>query len=807
MKFNSILATCFLATFTLLANSGVSQQSSQPDNAGPIKFSRQKLIPGKVIAIELSNDGSTLAVGGLDKTVTLLSTEDFSVLAKTQAPVGMILDLIYSSDGKYLVSCGDRKQVLVMDAKDLSVKLDYELRFRAERAAESTGGEFIVAGRSGQLATLSFSEMSSKYLSTHKSFVGGLCSSSHFETTYSAGDQADGPYFLSRKTKTLQKIASLPGRPSRVTAGPTDAEVLVATENHALRIDVAQNQIVDLWHLPKAQKVEDIIYWEQRNLYVTSDKAGFVKLWQPGKLKPVASHQVSKFDVYQVIALDGDRLIVCGRQAPPGSMSIWKLDFDESKFPKYELVSQETASPTQESEATAEPKEHQQAGGVAASATQAAGEPSPQPANESAGLASQTTTETDNTPVVVEPSPWLPLNADFEVKRINPAELNLRSDRPSTKLQHQRKIKKLKDAKQPVPDSLKNFEPVQIHSAIVSTGGKLFLATSDGLVQYDFENGASLVKDNSSNPIHAASLARDPVDGILIGLKDRNEVLELRESGKLVSRGLLEADLEVEDKSKLSVSQVVSSGSDYLALSNDAIYRRFPEGHWEQLPLYSENKPIARFSLLDSREIITADAETIDIRNHPRGGISRKIQASRKDGHTGNSENILVNSASNMKVKKLVAMEDGICFCVFVRPRTPTGKPLTQSPFDDKVAVSAGGCTLTGSFLDNLVTSHDFDWGVDGLPEKDRTVVDLHPGPSGAEKDVWFLTPKGLGLFTGDKTEFWRSQFKLERKKAEPSRIQSLGDGSLAVFTTDGVHSEDMFLIRPSQSPTESVSK
>ena len=343
---------------------------------------------------------------------------------------------------------------------------------------------------------------------------------------------------------------------------------------------------------------------------------------------------------------------------------------------------------------------------------------------------------------------------------------------------------------------MKNFEPLQIQSAIISTGGKLFLSTTDGLVHYDFEQGASFVEDESSQRIKAACIARDPVDGILIGLKDQNRVLELRESGKLVSRGQLDSKLKPEDKTKLSVSHVVASGSDYLALSNNAVYRRFPEGTWEKLPLHSE-QPVTRFSLLNNREIVTSDATTTDVKSHPRNGGARKIQASRNEGHASNASNVLVDSASNMKVKKLVPLKDGNCFCVFARVRTPSGEPLSKNPFSDTTAVTAGGCTLSGSFFDNLVTSHDFDWGVDGLPEKDRTVVDLYPGPSEEAKDVWFLTPKGVGLLTGKKTQFWRSQFKLDRKKAELSRIESLGDGSLIVFTTDGVHGEDVFLIRP----------
>ena len=792
-------------------------QANEDNNEGPIKFERQRVLPGQVIAIELSNDGTVLASGGLDKAITLHSTKDFSVLATTKAPPAMILDLMFSSDGKYLVSCGDRKQVLVFDAKDLSVKLDYKLRFRPERVTESAGGEFVVGGRSGQLATLSFSDASSKYNSTHKSFVGGLCSSSTSQTTYSAGDQSDGPYFLARKVKTLQKIVSLPDRPSRVTAGQSDQEVLVATANYALRVDVIRNKTADLWHLPDAKKVEDIIYWKQRDLYVTSDRAGYIKIWQRGKQKPLASHQVSQYDVYQVLPLDEDRLIVCGREAPPSSMSIWKLSFDDKQFPAQKLAQETLAAvkPEHAAKPTTALTESHAAENVALSANKTemakvvnseTAEPQ-EPATETAEPTSQAETENGKTiSIDRKPGLWMPLNAEFEVKRINPADLNLRSDLPSTKLEQESEISKLEKAEQPIPDSLKNFEPLEILSGIVSPGGKLFLSTTDGLIRYDFDSGASIVEDQSGSPINAACIARDPVDGILIGLKDENRVLELRESGKLVSRGQLDPDLEsedLEDKTKLSVSHVVASGSDYLALSNSSVYRRVPEGTWEKEPLRTDNKPISRFSLLESRDIVTADAETTDIWNHPQSGISRKIQASKNEGHSSNSGNVLIDSASNLKVKKLVATEDGNCFCVFARVRAPTGKPLDSEPFDDTTAVTAGGCILTGSFFDNLITSNDFDWGVDGLPKKDRTVVDFYPGTTGEPKDVWFLTPKGVGLFTGKKTQFWHSQFKLDREKAELSRIDSLGDGSFIVFTTDGVHGEDVFFIRPIERSKE----
>ena len=104
---------------------------------------------------------------------------------------------------------------------------------------------------------------------------------------------------------------------------------------------------------------------------------------------------------------------------------------------------------------------------------------------------------------------------------------------------------------------------------------------------------------------------------------------------------------------------------------------------------------------------------------------------------------------------------------------------------------------MGGSSFDNLVTSNDFDWGVDGMPEKDRTVIDLFPGPSGEPKDVWFLTPEGVGLFANNKTEFWKKPFKLDRKAAELSRIEGLGGKNYMVYTNDGNHSEDVFFIRP----------
>ena len=397
-----------------------------------------------------------------------------------------------------------------------------------------------------------------------------------------------------------------------------------------------------------------------------------------------------------------------------------------------------------------------------------------------------------------KPSQWVSLNDEFEVKRINPADLKLRPELPSNKAEHKRKIAQLKKKDKPIPESLKDFKPLEIQSAIVSPTGKIFMTTTDGLVHFQFDQAATFVRTKGSKIVKAACLARDPVDGILIGLEGDNKVLELRDSGKLISRGKLDPDVkDVKEKAKLSVTHVVASGSDYLALSNEKVYRRFPEGNWESQTFNTDKKPITQFALLESREIATADDDSTDLRLHPRHGITRKIQASTEAGHSSNSRNVLVDSIGNMKVKKLVPNLDGGLFCVFARTRDPGETSLETNPFNDDSAVTAGGCTLGGNSFDNLVTSNDFDWGVDGLPEKDRTVIDLFPGPSGEPKDVWFLTPEGVGLFANNKTEFWKKPFKLDRKAAELSRIEGLGGKNYMVYTNDGKHSEDVFFIRP----------
>ena len=413
-----------------------------------------------------------------------------------------------------------------------------------------------------------------------------------------------------------------------------------------------------------------------------------------------------------------------------------------------------------------------------------------------------------------EPGKWISLNEKFEVKRINSADLNLRGELPSTKAENKWEMDQYdgpfededeeegksesKKKHEPIPESLKDFEPLQIKSAIVSQTGKIFMTTTDGLVQYQFDGSAEFVRNEKSEIVKAACVARDPVDGILIGLEKENKVLEMRDSGKLISRGKLDSDVkDVKDKAKLSVTHVVAAGSDYLALSNEKVYRRFPEGNWENQGLQTDGKPISQFALLESREIATSDSSSTDLRLHPLNGIGRKVQASKESGHASNSRNVLVNSVSSMKIRKLIPDLEGGLFCVFAKERTPSKTPLKENPFNDDSSVTAGACTLSGSCYDDLVTSNDFDWGVDGLPEKDRTVIDFCPGPSGEPGDVWFLTPEGVGLFANQKTEFWKSPFKLDRKGHELSRIEGLGGGNYMVFTNDGKHGEDVFFIRP----------
>jgi len=402
-----------------------------------------------------------------------------------------------------------------------------------------------------------------------------------------------------------------------------------------------------------------------------------------------------------------------------------------------------------------------------------------------------------------EPGKWVSLNETFEVKRINPADLNLRGERPSTKSENKWEMDQLglsgdRKKAEPPPKSMQDFEPLEIKSAVVSPTGKIFMTTTDGLVQYQFDGSAEFVRTKTAKIVKAACLARDPVDGILIGLRGENKVLELRDSGKLVSRGSLDpAVKDVKEKAKLSVTHVVAAGSDYLALSNEKVYRRYPEGNWESQSLNTDQQPISRFALLESREIATTDSNSTDLRVHPRDGIVRKVQASKEAGYASNSRNVLVNSISNMKVKKLIPNQDGGLFCVFARTRKPGQTSLKTNPFNDDSAVTAGGCTLGGSSFGDLITSNDFDWGVDGLPEKDRTVIDFFPGPSGEPKDVWFLTPEGVGLFANNKTEFWKTPFKPNGKGVELSRIEGLGGKNYMVFTSDGKHGEDVFFIRP----------
>ena len=735
-----------------------AQEAQVEDSAknGAVTFEFVKGFKHTAVAIELSPDGSLFATAGLDKDVKLYRTSDWELIAESNAPQGMVLDLIFSEDGKQLVSCGDPKQVLVFDTETLNVLYDYKVRFRPERIAESRNDRVAIAGRSGYRAEAAMTE---KWLSkgnkVHNKFIGGLASASDPRIVYSAGDQQTGTYSLARRIKKTQIISEIPGRPARVAMGKSDREVLVTTENKAVVIDVARKKTVETWELPTAKKVEDIFYWKAHDVYVTCDKEGFVRIWMRGHAQPIAEHKVSKFDVYQVLALNDSRIAVCGREDKPRSIAIWNLSFDKSKMPRPKMPAKVAVAET----------------------------PADKPTTEA--------TETSTKPMGSRSSApeFVSLNSEFEIKKISPADLNLRKDGPSTMAEVEWEISKLEAASKKIPDSLKNFEPVQINDAIISPGkGTLYLATSEGLVSY-MDQKSKLVKGRNDIPLLAACLSRDAVDGILIGEQGGHRIYEIRESGKLVYRG--KAAPEDAQKEDQSVKRIVMSGSKYLALATSKVQRRVPEGDWIDEGLKSDN-PILDFAILATDEIATFDEHTSIIRVHPESGKAREILLNQS---TEKKEDPLAK-ASSLLTKKMLPGPDGELFCVFAKKRTQSDIQSKSRSVSNPQPVTCGCGRLYGSTFNDTFTYHDIDWSIAKEHKSLKLIVDFHPGPSGESDDVLFLTPTGLGRVKSGKTEFWDSEFGVENNGIELSRIQDIGESNYLVFTTDGVRGHDVYHIR-----------
>ena len=768
--------------------SGAEQKpvKNGPIKNGPVTFKFEKGFDHSAVAIELSPDGKVLATGGLDKDVRIYSTEDWTELAKSDAPEGLVLDLLFSDDGKYLVSCGEPKQVLVFDAHDLNVLQNYKIQFRPERIAESSDQRIAVVGRSGRQAMAGLSEKwSSNGVRIHKSFIGGAASAQSPKVVYTAGDQQSGGFVLSRKASKIQKITTLPGRPARVSMGRNDREVLVTTPTKAVVIDVVRKRTLETWEIPDAKKVEDIIYWAAQDIYVTSDKSGFVRLWMRGHDKPIAQHKISNFDVYQVLAIDDNRLAFCGRESTPRSITIWNLSFDKSKMPKPKIAAKLAEnSDGSSSEAKDMPELN--------TPKELAENSNADPDGKTEKKATKSTTKKFPTRA---PATFVALNDDFEVKRISPADLQLRNGIPTTKAELEWEINQLEAAKKPIPKSLVEFEPLEIIDAIVSPGkGTLFLATSEGLVSYE-DGKAKLIRTKDNQTLKAKCLARDPVDGILIGEDGGYGVYELRESGKLVNRGKTAPEDPSDDKDKdnKSVNRIVMSGSDYLALASSTVYRRLPEGDWIKEDLKTDN-PITDFALLATGEIATAEQRSSAIAVHRENAEPLKIRMTRA---TEDRSDPLAKSSS-LVTSKIIAGEDGDLFCVFAKKRTQSVRS-TQRSSSSQQPVTCGCGNLYGSMLNDTFTHLDLNWDIVKPYRGSRAVVDFHPGPSKRTGDLWFITPSGMGRIRNGKAEFWDTQFAMEGENVELSQIRALGDGSYMVFTSDGIHSQDAFLVRPTK--------
>lgn len=288
----------------------------------------------------------------------------------------------------------------------------------------------------------------------------------------------------------------------------------------------------------------------------------------------------------------------------------------------------------------------------------------------------------------------------------------------------------------------------------------------------------------------ARTLARDAVDGILIGEEGGHKIYELRESGKLVYRG--KAAPEEPDNENQAISRIIMSGSNYLALaSKSSLRRRLTDGEWITEGL-KDDTPILDFAIWGSGEYATIDKMNPKITIHPETGKKRDIRFDRKHG----SKNELISKASDLKSTKVIAGVDGDVFAVFKRTRSQSDMGSSQTFSEsDTQPVTCGWASFNGSIFDNILTYQDIDWSIAEPHKTRKLVVDFHLGPSKKYDDVWFLTPKGLGRLNKGKTEYWDTPFELE-DGIELSTIRDLGDDNFMLFTTDGLFTHDVYHLR-----------
>ena len=709
------------------------------------KFNRPT---GSVIAIELSPDRKFLAAAGIMKKITLRNTKTWKVVAASEPVEGMILDLAFAPDGKHLIAVSDPNHAIVFETKSLKPVHTYKIQFRPERIAVVDGDSFMVGGRNGSRKRLGIIE---KVLEPdeqiHHQFIGGMCTTDSNKVVYTAGDRTDGTYFLARKIKTLQTIASIPERPARLTTGKDDSELLLTSKSKAMVIDPRKQEVLQTWNLPKAQKVEDIAYLNKLDAYVTVSKAGLIEFWIKGYDKPVGSKRGSKNDVYQVIPLDDNRLLTCCRQKK-NSVAVWKIKSDPKQLTEIRKKS-----------------------------------------------------KTADKPKTKTKRQWTRLNDEFEILEIAKNDIVVELESTMGPGEYDWKVMELELKKEPVPESLKKPVKFHIHDAVVSKNGKFYLATSFGLMVKDRDEWI-FIADKSKKVIKAASISQEPVDGILIGRQGSLEVLELKDDGKIISRGSLMDENEAKELLKnqsrnepLKVSQVILSGSDYLAQCQAGIFRYVGDQSWEKI---STTTPVVgeKFALLSDRTIVTSRTSSAGyVYMKPFNGSRKKVKI------LNQRQSNKLSRVSGMTINKFrTDDEEGATFLGFFRSEKNGSSP-----------VHAACCYYDGAF-NRLFNNSQIDWPsveVDTGEKLEDTpqILEFHPGPNLRRHELWFLTARGLGLVTGKQTadnNFTGEKVYLFTKPfpggVRLARMKDAGNGQWLIFPQSSSSVQSIFVVRRIQS-------
>ena len=133
---------------------------------------------------------------------------------------------------------------------------------------------------------------------------------------------------------------------------------------------------------------------------------------------------------------------------------------------------------------------------------------------------------------------------------------------------------------------------------------------------------------------------------------------------------------------------------------------------------------------------------------------------------------------------------EGQPFCVFKQSfsRTKTEQDRTKTV-----------CfRVSGNQIIEMTKFDSIDWEGAKIPEKERVIMDFHPGPNDSS-DVWFLTPHGLGRLSEGKTEYWAEPFKSVPKDAYLSKIETYGTDGLVIFSHNDDSKRDVFLMTRSK--------